>query len=170
MTIFAAVIKFKHKIIKHMAITKNNNIDNVNAATLNRPWVLIEKIKPYLNDWRLNFALIVLLLVSAVSAVYFYSQYTVVKTNPQKIAQDEKAALVAQIGRLIVLPAEEPTVATVSNIEQLRNQPFFVNAKNGDKVLIYVNARKAVLYDPVSNKIVEATPINIGNPPAAPVK
>ena len=68
----------------------------------------------------------------------------------------------------MVLPSEEPTIATVSNIEALRSQPFFANAKNGDRVLIYVNARKAVLYDPVNNKIVEATPINIGNPPAAP--
>ena len=147
----------------------NNNINgDTNASALSKSRFLTEKIKSYLNDWRLNFALVILLLVSAVSAVYFYSQYTAVKTNPQKIAQDEKTALITQVGRLMVLPSEEPTIATVSNIEALRSQPFFANAKNGDRVLIYVNARKAVLYDPVNNKIVEATPINIGNPPAAP--
>ena len=147
----------------------NNNINgDINASALSKPRFLTKKIKPYLNDWRLSFALVILLLVSAVSAVYFYSQYTAVKTNPQKIAQDEKTALITQVGRLMVLPSEEPTIATVSNIEALRSQPFFANAKNGDRVLIYVNARKAVLYDPVNNKIVEATPINIGNPPAAP--
>jgi len=147
----------------------NNNINgDTNASALSKPRFLTKKIKPYLNDWRLSFALVILLLVSAVSAVYFYSQYTAVKTNPQKIAQDEKTALITQVGQLMVLPSEEPTVATVSNIEALKNQPFFANAKNGDRVLIYVNARKAVLYDPVNNKIVEATPINIGNPPAAP--
>ena len=147
----------------------NNNINgDTNASALSKPRFLIEKVKPYLNDWRLNFALVILLLISVISAVYFYSRYTAVKTNPQKIAQDEKTALITQVGRLMVLPSEEPTIATVSNIEALRSQPFFANAKNGDRVLIYVNARKAVLYDPVNNKIVEATPINIGNPPAAP--
>lgn len=153
-----------------MAITKNN-INDVNVAALSKLHFLVEKIKFYSNNWRLNFTLIILLLVSTVSTIYFYSQYTAVKIDRQKIAQDERALLIAQIGQLIVLPSEDPTVATVSNVEVLRNQPFFANAKNGDRVLIYANARKAILFDPVNNKIVEVAPVNIGNPaPPAPVK
>ena len=88
-----------------------------------------------------------------------------VKENPQQLAQEEATAVVERVGKLIVLPeGEQPTVATVTDPERLRDQPFFAKAKRGDKVLIYTNAKKAILYDPVGNKIVEAAPLNIGNP------
>lgn len=108
-------------------------------------------------------ALLVLLVVSAGSAVYFYQQLSSLKENPQAIAQKEAEALVSKVGKLIVLPeGENPTIATVNDPEVLKNQPFFTNAKKGDKVLIYTNARKAILYSPENNKIVEVAPINIG--------
>lgn len=100
------------------------------------------------------------------AAYYFYSQLNQVKQDPQKAAQEETKELVAKVSKLIVLPeGEEPTVATVTDPEKLKDQPFFANAKVGDKVLIYSNAKKAVLYDPVSNRIVEVAPITIGATP-----
>lgn len=74
-----------------------------------------------------------------------------------------------EVGKLIDLPTgEEPTLATVTGIEKLRSQPFFQRAKNGDKVLIYAQARKAYLYDPVAKKILDVAPINPGTPSASP--
>ncbi len=107
--------------------------------------------------------LVILLLVSAISAYYFYSQLNALKENPQGAAQKEVRSLVAKVGQLIVLPAgEDPTVAVVTDLERLKGQPFFANAQKGYKVLIYTNARKAILYDPVNNRIVEVAPVNIG--------
>ncbi len=104
-----------------------------------------------------------LFVVAAVFAVYSYTQLAELKGDPRRIAQQEIEELVNRVGKLIVLPEnEQPTVATVSDAESLREQPFFAQAKNGDKVLIYTNARKAILYDPLSNKIVEVAPLNIG--------
>jgi hypothetical protein len=61
----------------------------------------------------------------------------------------------------MVLPADEtPTIATVSDPEKLKDQPFFANAKKGDKVLIFSNSAKAILYSPTEDKIVEVAPIN----------
>ena len=78
------------------------------------------------------------------------------------LIQAEVEALLADIGKLIALPADEtPTVATVSDSEKLKNQPFFKNAQTGDKVIIYSNARKAILYRPTENKIVEVGAVNI---------
>jgi hypothetical protein len=54
-------------------------------------------------------------------------------------------------------------VATVSDPEKLKEQPFFTQAKKGDKLLIYAKARKAILYDPAINKIIEVSTLNIGN-------
>lgn len=111
--------------------------------------------------------LVVLLLVAGGTALAFYRQLQEVKQNPQKMAQEEVRALVARVGQLLVLPeGEDPTVATVQDPERLKEQPFFAKAKKGDRVLIYTNARKAILYSPTDQKIVEVAPINIGNPAA----
>jgi hypothetical protein len=68
------------------------------------------------------------------------------------------------VGLLIVLPKNEtPTIATVSDPSVLKNQAFFVDAKKGDKVLIYTNAKKAILYDPVIKKIINVAPVNTGD-------
>ncbi len=113
--------------------------------------------------------LLVLLVVSGGAAIYFYQQLNALKANPQAAGQKEAEQLVARISQLIVLPeGEVPTIATVQDPELLKEQPFFANAKKGDKVLIYTNARKAILYNPVSNKIVEVAPVNIGNPQPTP--
>lgn len=66
------------------------------------------------------------------------------------------------VSRLMVLPeGEQPTLATVSDASKLKDQAFFANAKTGDKVLIYPNSRKAVLYSPSLDKIVEVSSLNL---------
>ncbi len=108
--------------------------------------------------------LIVITLSSVGLAFYFYFQTAELKRDPQALARKEIEQLVSRVGALIVLPeGEQPTMATVTDPEKLKDQPFFNNAKTGDKVLIYTNARKAILYDPVANKIIEVAPLNIGN-------
>jgi len=79
-------------------------------------------------------------------------------------AQAEVDTLVAQVGKLIALPTDEkPTVATVTDALKVKDQPFFQKAVNGDKVLIYQKAQKAILYRPSNNIIVEVGAVNINN-------
>lgn len=87
-----------------------------------------------------------------------------VKKSPERDARAEVEILVAEVGKLIVLPeGETPTIATVSDPERLKDQPFFAKAKAGDKVLLYSTARKAYLYDPSAKKLLEVAPLNIGS-------
>jgi len=114
---------------------------------------------------------LILIAVLGVGAAYYYnSQLGKYKKNPQQFAQEEVASVVDKVKQIMILPeGEQPTLATVADPSRLKEQPFFAKAKVGDKVLLYANARKAILYDPVANKIVEVAPINIGNPtPIAP--
>ena len=101
------------------------------------------------------------------AAFYFYQKTPIYfqKAEPEVAAHKEVLDLVAEVGKLIVLPEGEiPTAATVSDPEILKDQPFFKNAKVGDKVLIYTNAKKAYLYDPAAHKLIEVAPLNLAAP------
>ena len=111
--------------------------------------------------------LVILGVVTALSigvSVYLFVQVRQLKQNPQAQAAQEADALVAKVGMLMVLPSDEkPTIATVADPSKLKDQAFFLHAVAGDKVLIYTSAKKAILYSPTENKIVEVAPINLGN-------
>jgi len=96
---------------------------------------------------------------------YYWREALDLERNPQPgLSQQDTKSLVAAVAQLIVLPeGEEPTIATVTDLEKLKDQPFFANAKIGDKVLIWSQAKKVILYDPVANKIVEVAPLNVSN-------
>lgn len=106
--------------------------------------------------------LVSLVVVLAISTTYFYKRSVAVK-NPDGMSAGETKALIAKINKLALLPSDEtPTIATVSDPEKLKDQSFFVDAKVGYKVLVYPNAKKAILYDPESGKIVNMAPVNAG--------
>lgn len=83
-----------------------------------------------------------------------------------QVIKQEEAALVAKIARLMVLPeGEEPVIATISDIASLaKNQPFYADAHNGDRVIVYMKAKKAIIYDPNADKIVNVGPIFLEPP------
>ena len=75
-----------------------------------------------------------------------------------KKPQDNANDIVTKVGLLVEFPStENPSVATVSDVEKLKSQDFFKRAKNGDKVLIFQSVKKAILYRPSTNKIIDIT-------------
>lgn len=99
------------------------------------------------------------LLIGALGATYYF--YQKANATAPKDPMKDLQQTIAMVGKHLVLPTDEtPTMATVSDPEKLKDQAFFANAKKGDKVLIYANAQKAILYDPSSDRIVEVAPIN----------
>jgi hypothetical protein len=86
-----------------------------------------------------------------------------IKNDPQAVRAEETKKLVEQVSRVMVLPSSEtPTVATITDISKIKNQPFFAKAENGDKLLIYTNAKRAILFRPSTNKVIDVAPVNIG--------
>lgn len=108
----------------------------------------------------LSIILLVLALGAGFGTFYFYNKYQGLKKNPDVVTKEETKSLTDKVGAFMELPKdEEPTIATVMDKEKVKDQPFFSKAENGDKVLLYVNAKKAILYRPNINKIVEVAPI-----------
>lgn len=108
----------------------------------------------------------ILLLVASAPSIYFYRLYKTaqIKANPTAAATQDAQVTVAEVSKLMELPTGEvPTVALITDITKLKDQTFFSSAKNGDKVLIYTQAKQAILYRPSINKIINVAPVNIGS-------
>ena len=83
-------------------------------------------------------------------------------SDPAHMSQSDIDALVAHVGTLILLPSgEEPTIATVTDLNALKGQAFFSNAVVGDRVLMYPKAQEAVLYDPQQDKVIQIAPLTV---------
>lgn len=71
--------------------------------------------------------------------------------------QNTDEHVMTRLSKIIVLPEEIPTIATVTDKEKLNEQPFLAKAENGDKIIIYMQAKRAYLYRPAEHKIIDMT-------------
>jgi hypothetical protein len=112
----------------------------------------------------INIVLLVFLFTSLSFGGYFYYQFRKLKNNPNVEYQKEAQDLLSRVAKIYLIPTgEEPTIATVSDPNALRDQAFFTGSQKGDKVLIFSKAGRAVLYRPSIDKIIETAPINSTN-------
>lgn len=116
------------------------------------------------------FIILALLAIGgAGTGIYYYSQYQKLSMRT-KDPQVEIKEILGKVGKLIELPlGEEPTVATVQDADQIRDQPFFAKAQNGYRVILYTNAKLAILFDEQANKLINVGSISVGTPSAAQV-
>ncbi len=125
-----------------------------------------KKVKKIIGNKPLLIGIIVVLVVVIGAAglyVFLYLQKDAaspVAANGQ-LSSEQIKALVHDVGKLVVLPdGEVPTIATVTDVDKLANQPFFRTAQNGDKVLLFGSTREAILYRPSIGKIIKMAPVN----------
>ncbi len=123
--------------------------------------------------------LAILLLLSLAACAYFAYQYYRLQSNPTLKAQTETQQTLAQLSKVMMLPNDpNPVIATITDKTKLEGQPFFKNAQNGDRVVIFPSTMKAVLFRPSTGKIIDVAPLeqsqqNATVPeqaPAAPAK
>lgn len=125
--------------------------------------------KPVKKSNFIGLAIFIIVVVILALAWYFWmvkAQKPVAlngTNNPvasQEQAKQEVQSLLAAAGKLMVLPQEDPLVATIEDPAALqKEQPFYAGTQKGDKLLIFFQARKAVIYNPTKNVIVNAGPI-----------
>ncbi len=112
------------------------------------------------------------MVVAALGAAgYFAKQYYDLRSNPNMAAQEETVQLTNTVSKLYDLPKDEkPIIGSVQDKEKLKDQPFFKNAQNGDKILIYKEAKLAVIYRQEENKLINVGPIAIDAAPKEDAK
>ena len=113
--------------------------------------------------------ILTLLVILGISLYYYFVSQRAQQLlkNPIFASEVKQEDVVSKVSQLTqVPPGETPTIAQISDITKLNNQPFFQNAKNGDFVLIYPKAKEAILYDAISNKVLRVGPILVPSPTA----
>ncbi len=99
------------------------------------------------------------LLVLALGGLgYLYYHYVAGGDKPVKT---EEELIKEAVGSRILLPEENPSIATVTDKTKLADQPFFKKAENGDKILIFTNSGRAILYRPKIKKVIDTTTISL---------
>ncbi|MBU2025897.1 MAG: hypothetical protein ABIC19_01745 [Patescibacteria group bacterium] len=79
------------------------------------------------------------------------------------LAKEQTKQMLEKVSRHIVIPSdEEPIIADISDPESLvKQESFYENAKRGDKIIVYEKARKAIIYRPDEDKLINVGPIYI---------
>jgi len=101
----------------------------------------------------LPLGLLVIVVVLIAVSIYLFVQNQRLSAGNREVEKYK-----AEVGVLYELPNETPTLATVTDKEKLKSQQFFQHAENGDKVLIFPVAKKAMLYRPSVKKLIEVAP------------
>jgi hypothetical protein len=129
--------------------------------------------KPRTRFFRLKTIALWIPSVAAIAAaVFFYVQWQQAQKLVGQSTAGEQAAtpsreeidkVVRELSKIVLLPeSETPTLSTITNKDELtENREFFQNSVNGDKVLVYQQAKKAFLYRPSTKKLVNLAPINV---------
>lgn len=110
-------------------------------------------------------AVVVLFFILSGIGIFVFSKNSDLNLNlvssKDKTPTQEAEDILKKVGDKYLLPNEIPTLATVSDKEQLSDQQFFKNAENGDKVLIYTTSKFAILYRPSIDRIINVGPVTL---------
>jgi hypothetical protein len=106
-----------------------------------------------------------LILVLLAAALLLYGGYIIQKKFNISDLLDWRTSssekLIRDVGKLVDLPANEtPSIMTVTDLGPLAGQTFFSNAQIGDKVLIYSQSKRAILYRPDEKRIIVSASIS----------
>ena len=138
-----------------MALLKNKNMLSLEVNAPKKS----NKILSSKNQPKLIIGILATLLVLAILGMgYLYYHYVAGSDTPVK-TEDE--LITEAVGSRLLIPDEKPSIATVTDKTKLADQPFFKKAENGDKILIFTNAGKAVLYRPKIKKVIDTTIISL---------
>lgn len=93
-------------------------------------------------------------------------QFLSSQAGQEELAKKEVEQVVSALGKLAILPQEDPVVATITDYAALASQSaFYNNSMNGDKLVVYPQAKQAFIYSPSRNKIVNVGPLLIDDAP-----
>lgn len=110
-------------------------------------------------------------IVVAATLIYFRTKGPEVPPGPPvpagELSSAEIAPMLAKLRETTPVPDETPKALPIQDAERARaEQPFLERAESGDVLLLFFEAKLALLYRPSTNEIIASGPLNDGPPPA----
>ena len=122
-----------------------------------------KKMQPR-NDWLYKVIIGALLVVIIGGGIYLFvikpRQSAVAGASTDTSADSAKyTALIDKVKKIILVPDESPTIATIANLVEVQKQnaTFYADAKEGDTVIIF--STKALIYRESEDKIINVAPV-----------
>ena len=117
----------------------------------------------------ITWMIVVLVILAVLASIARFFHVKGWGLSQQERDQRAVATLVKKINVFMLLPNEMPVVATVTDAESLKtSQPFYKDAVNGDVLLLYSVAQRAILYRPSDNRIINVGPVYLNQSAPAP--
>lgn len=103
-----------------------------------------------------------IVIIALLATAFFIGRASVYRAHPELAQSEQGNAILTEVGKLIELPTnEKPTIATVKDAVGARQgQPFLATALNGDVLIVYPNAQRAILYRPSTNMLIAVGPVS----------
>lgn len=119
------------------------------------------QVAPTIADAKIpKWKIYVLALIAFLLLMFAGYGLTLVYKNFKLIRSDDPAAIVVALSKVTDLPeGETPTVSTLTDLESVKDQPFFRDAELGDKVVVFNKAGKAYIYRPTTGKLIGIAPL-----------
>lgn len=115
------------------------------------------------------------MLALAGGVAFLYTKYTETRKEVEKLStvqgqqelsKTQTHELLGEMRQIIIMPTnEDPVVATITDINQLKDKDFYKDANNGDRVVVFANAKKAYIYSPERKLIVNVGAFQIEEKP-----
>ncbi len=107
---------------------------------------------PFKKAVILTLVLLFILLIGLM--IYSENKFNRFLENPQVFLDKNADQTVKKLGKILQIPDEKPTVATIIDETKIKDQPFLAQAKKGDKLLIFHQAKIVVLFREAELKII----------------
>jgi len=105
---------------------------------------------------------ILIIIVIALLAFAVYKKFNAPVTSAEgaQLSEKEIKSLVTKVSKLINIPEETPVVATILKADQLiAEQKFYAGSKDGDYLMVFPTAQKAIIYRESEDKLINVGPI-----------
>jgi hypothetical protein len=127
----------------------------------------IPKNKKFTRILTKNVLIIITLIIITIGVYVFVKKDTSVILDDQNTLEDQELIqkdiddLVQKVSTHYLLPTgEEPVVATVTDAQALSvEQEFYKDVENGDRVMLYIQNKRAINYSPSRDIIINVGPI-----------
>jgi hypothetical protein len=107
------------------------------------------------NIRRYKLVLVITVLVVGVLIVATVS-FKNKTTSTSYEVNDSDFAIIKAVGLLETIPNEQPIIATIREVDLMTQIPFYANAHDDDKLLIFPIAHKGIIYRPSTHAVINS--------------